>query len=88
MTTPISIIEAMSDPNLLGDWLGSAETWVAWLVVLKAAFALPMDDDELALFETLAGGRAPPTRPVKELVVIAGRRGGQVHHRCRAPSSS
>ncbi len=77
MTTPISIIEAMSDPNLLGDWLGSAETWVAWLVVLKAAFALPMDDDELALFETLAGGRAPPTRPVKELVVIAGRRAGK-----------
>src|SRR5580658_2634629 len=37
----------------------------------------PLTDGELTLFKSVAGHRAPPTRQVKELVVIVGRRGGK-----------
>jgi hypothetical protein len=46
-------------------------------VILKAAFAIPLDDREMETFYALAGDRAPPERQVKELWVIAGRRAGK-----------
>jgi hypothetical protein len=39
----MSIDEALTDPNLLGAALGDIESWQAWRVILKAAFALPLD---------------------------------------------
>src|SRR5207248_2452 len=45
--------------------------------VLKAAYAEPMSDDDLNLFRAVAGNRAPPRTPVKELWAIAGRRSGK-----------
>ena len=36
-----------------------------------------MTPQELIMFGELAGGRAPPTKRVKELVFVAGRRGGK-----------
>ncbi len=42
--------------------------------MLKVAFALPMSKEDRATFAELAGGREPPKRRVKELVVVAGRR--------------
>jgi phage terminase large subunit-like protein len=44
---------------------------------LKAAFAIPMTEEELVVFGELAGGRDPPTRRVRELYVVAGRRSGK-----------
>jgi len=78
MTAPaISIDEAMADQNLFGAALGDLETWATWRVILKAAFALPLDPAELEVFAELAGAREPPTERVAELWVIAGRRGGK-----------
>lgn len=68
---------ALSDGMLLGAGLGDLKPWAAWRVILKAAFALPLDAEELALFERLAGGRELPQRRVDELWVVAGRRGGK-----------
>lgn len=72
-----SIDRALADPQLLGASLGDLAPWRAWRVILKAAFALPLDDEDRALFDELAGGREPPAGRVSELWVIAGRRGGK-----------
>jgi hypothetical protein len=77
MKRTLSIDAALADPNLLGAALGDQHSWRAWHSVLKAAFALPMDDDERALFGALAGGRSPPPGRVQELWCIVGRRGGK-----------
>jgi hypothetical protein len=65
MMLPIS--EALADPNLLGAGLGPIDSWKTWLVVLKAAFAEKLTDEERALFAQVAGDRAPPTRRVRDL---------------------
>ena len=76
MTQPgLSIIDAMGDPAVFAPWFPGA-TWGGWHVVLKAAFALPMTKDEVALFRTMAE-RDPPVQPVKEFWIIVGRRGGK-----------
>jgi hypothetical protein len=74
MTHP-SIIAWMDDPALFQPWF-SGETWSGWRTVLKAAFAIPMSDDERAFFRVIAE-RDPPEKPVKELWIIVGRRGGK-----------
>jgi hypothetical protein len=71
-----SIIDAMGDAECFGPWF-EGESWNAWRAILKAAFALPMTPQELITFGELAGGRAPPGRRVKELIVAAGRRSGK-----------
>ena len=77
MTSACTIDEALVDPALLGAALGDPTPWRAWLVVLKAAFGLPLDEGEAEVFATLAGGREPPAERVAELWVIAGRRSGK-----------
>lgn len=72
-----TIVDALRDPLLLGAALGDPAPWAAWVAILKAAWALPLDDAERAIFDRLAGGRKPPERRVSELWVIAGRRSGK-----------
>ncbi len=77
MTT---IDEALADPLLLGAALDrDLSSWATWRVALRAAFGLPLrTEEELDTLEALAGGRrSPPTRRVKELWAIAGRRSGK-----------
>jgi hypothetical protein len=73
MTT---IIDTMTDDAAFGPWF-EGESWSAWDGVLKGAFALPMSPAELITFGELAGGRSPPTKRVRELIVTAGRRAGK-----------
>lgn len=75
--TDIMIDDALTDPMLLGAALGPIEPWRAWLAVLKAFFALPLTDAERATFQVLAGGRAPPETPARELWCAVARRGGK-----------
>ena len=74
---PPDIDEAMIDPNLLGAGLGSATTWAAWIAILRAAWGLPLDAQQRAVFDTVAGHRAPPTQRVAELWAVVGRRSGK-----------
>jgi hypothetical protein len=77
-SVPVPIDVALRDRNLLGGALGNdLSTWGAWIAVLKAAHGRRLDEHERKLFAELAGGREPPPRKVKELVVVASRRSGK-----------
>jgi hypothetical protein len=74
---PIGIDKVLTDTRLLGAALGDIATWSTWIVALKAAFALPLDDNERATFKSIAGDRALPSKRVRELWCVAGRRSGK-----------
>jgi hypothetical protein len=74
----ITIDRALRDPNLLGAGLdGDLASWRTWLCVLRAAFGLVLDEAELATFHKVAGERGPPSRRVRELWCVIGRRAGK-----------
>jgi Terminase large subunit, ATPase domain len=73
----ITINHALTDHNLLGAALGDAAPWQHWCTVLKAAFAIDLNQDETRAFASVAGSRTPPARRVRELWAIIGRRGGK-----------
>jgi hypothetical protein len=68
-----TIVETMD--TILGDAF-QGPTWDRWRAILKGAYALPMSPTERKLFEEVAE-RAPPTKRVRELWVLGGRRGGK-----------
>jgi hypothetical protein len=73
----ISIDAALSDRKLLGAALGDLAPWATWRVVLKAAFGDSLNEQERQTFAAVAGDRKPPSRTVRELIAIAGRRSGK-----------
>lgn len=73
----ITPAQAMSDPNLLGrSFTGERE---AWRAILNAAYAAPLTPSERELFHRLSGGRPLPSKRVRELWVVAGRRSDKSH---------
>jgi hypothetical protein len=70
----VSIVEVALD--IFGGTFGKP-SWRAWMVVLKALFALAMDAEELDLFTKLTGRGTPPTAPAREGWWVIGRRGGK-----------
>ncbi len=72
-----TIDRALTDHRLLGAGFDDLATWRTWRAVLKAAFAVELDDDERAIFASVAGDRQPPTKRVRELWCVVGRRGGK-----------
>src|SRR4051812_25977848 len=57
-------------------WFNGA-SWDGWRAVLKATAALPMNDAEVEFFQSVAGGREPPRRRVREAWYVCGRRAGK-----------
>src|SRR5450631_3124509 len=76
MVASRNIITALDDPALFQPWFPGS-SWDNWRVVLKSAFGLPLTDDETVFFKSIAGGREPPDRQVRELWLICGRRSGK-----------
>jgi hypothetical protein len=74
MTTTIS--DFLNDEGLLGSWF-SGVSWNGWRAVLKAMYGLPMSSKEIRFFRSIAGGRDPPTRPVREAWFCCGRGAGK-----------
>jgi hypothetical protein len=72
----VNISEFIADEGLLGPF-HAGPSWQRWRACLRAAFALPLSPAEADLFGEVAGGRAPPQRPVGELDVIVGRGGAK-----------
>jgi hypothetical protein len=72
-----AIDRALHDPALLGAALGDAGSWSTWIAVLRAAFGLPLSEEQGRIFAEVAGGRAPPSQRVRELWAVVGRRGGK-----------
>jgi hypothetical protein len=69
----VNIVDFIESPQLTpGSFEG--DSWEPWKAVLSGAFGLPMNSKRLATFDRLAGGRPAPTRRVRELWVVAGRR--------------
>jgi hypothetical protein len=77
MTDSFTIDRALTDSALLGAALGDIKTWQTWRVILKAAFGTTLNREEARAFASVAGSRAPPTKRVRELWAIVGRRGGK-----------
>ena len=77
MSQPITIDDALYDPQLLGGAFGDTETWATWLATLKAAFGISLNRAERRAFEAVAGSREPPSRKVEQLWAIAGRGSGK-----------
>ncbi len=73
--TAVGIGDMMDSGRLFGP-LFSGESWNAWRAVVKAAFAEPMDEAEVAAFRAVAD-RNPPAHRVRELVAVVGRGGGK-----------
>ncbi len=68
--------QEISEGGLLHhDFRGAS--WGCWQAILRAAFAELLTDAELAMFREVAGGREPPKKRVRELHIVAGRRGGK-----------
>jgi hypothetical protein len=70
----VTIVEAMTDPALLGAALGDLSTWQTWMACLRAGYGIPLDADAAAAFAAVSGGRAPPARKVRRFVAAASRR--------------
>jgi hypothetical protein len=72
----LTVSRAISEGGLLyHDFKG--ESWALWRVLMKAAFGQKMTAEEMEQFKAVAGGREPPPGRVRELWIVAGRRGGK-----------
>jgi hypothetical protein len=69
----VNILDATRDPNVFGQHFRT-ETWDAWLAFLCALFALPMTDEQLAIYRKYTGRETPPAEPLHEAWLICGRR--------------
>jgi hypothetical protein len=72
----LSILDAALDRNLFGRWF-RAPSWQAWLVVAKVLFALPLTEEDLAIYRRHTGRSQPPASPIREAWFLIGRRGGK-----------
>ena len=73
----IDIVQAFKDPRLLGSLFTDSSSWVAWIIWLKAVFALPVGAGELEIYRQCTGRENPPKVPPSEIYTIVGRRGGK-----------
>jgi hypothetical protein len=72
----MNIIDALRDPKVFAPHF-KAGTWDAWIAFLAALFALPMSEQQLAIYRQHTGRRSPPTSPSLEAWLVIGRRGGK-----------
>jgi hypothetical protein len=73
----VNILDAIDDPNLFAPWFREPNTWLAWRAFLAALFALPMTDEQLAIYRDHTGRTDAPTDPASEGWLICGRRAGK-----------
>ena len=73
----MNIIEACGDRKLFAGWFKKRDSWAAWFAFLAAAFALPMTEEQLALYRHCTGRNEPPTAVAKECWLVCGRRAGK-----------
>jgi hypothetical protein len=57
--------------------LEGGDSWRVWRATVAAAFGMALTDEERVVFDKIAGGRAPPTKRVRELWCTIGRRAGK-----------
>jgi hypothetical protein len=72
----IDILRACRDQNLFAPWFTRGD-WTSWRAFMAALFALPMDDEALAIYQRHTGRELPPEGPAEEAWLVIGRRGGK-----------
>jgi len=73
----MNILDAIEDPKLFAPWFKDRATWASWRAYLAALFALPMTEDQLAVYRESTGRTEPPSTPATESWLICGRRAGK-----------
>ena len=72
MNPPIDIIQAIRDPNILGDTISPAQE-----AALRCLYGLPLEGELLELAEQHLGGAWVPGTEYREAAFICGRRSGK-----------
>nr|BDD44417.1 hypothetical protein 2 [Pseudomonadaceae bacterium]BDD44423.1 hypothetical protein 7 [Pseudomonadaceae bacterium] len=72
MKPPITIIDAIGDPNILGDTLAPAQE-----AALRALYGLPMTEEQVAVVGRCAGAAWQAGEEYREAAFICGRRSGK-----------
>jgi hypothetical protein len=77
-TTVLSptILDVMDHPALFGPHF-AGPSWDRWRVFLRALFALPMGEADIAVFKEHTGRSTASTAPFREAALVVGRRGGK-----------
>jgi hypothetical protein len=74
----MDIIQTMHHRDLFESvFKNDDNSWSRWESALRAMFALPMSEDDLALFKECTGRTTPPEKPFKETYLICARRAGK-----------
>ncbi len=75
----MNMLDALADPALFGSLPAFADlsTWRPWLAFLRAFYGLPMDDEDLELFQRHTGREAPREGGYPEAAVVVGRQSGK-----------
>ena len=74
----ITILDAIADKALFAPWFKKEATWKARFVFLSALCALPMTEEQLAVYRACTGRTEPPTTPATEACrLVCGRRAGK-----------
>jgi len=73
----MNIIEACHDEHLFKPLFRDLSTWRNWMTILRAIFALQMDEEEKIVFTSLTGRETPPVQQVEECWLVCGRRAGK-----------
>ncbi|MEK1928491.1 MAG: terminase family protein, partial [Pararhizobium sp.] len=73
----MNIIEACQHPEIFKPWFRKPETYRGWFAFLAALFGLPMDDEQLELYQKHTGRKEAPTEAQREAWLVIGRRGGK-----------
>ena len=76
MKASITILDAMDDPNLFGQWF-KGPSWDAWRAFLAVLFALPLTDALFQIFTECTGRTVAPVEPCREVRLLCGRRSGK-----------
>jgi hypothetical protein len=72
-----TILRAIWDPKLFKAWFRDPASWSAWFAFLKALFALPLSEEDLAVYRRCTGRTEPPSAPATEAWLVCGRRAGK-----------
>ena len=78
MANPVTIRDAMTDPQLFGDTF-AGDSFKAWRALLSGFYGLELDATELDTFKALTGRAETPQGAFLELWLAIGRRGGKSH---------
>ncbi|SHG53484.1 hypothetical protein SAMN05444169_2927 [Bradyrhizobium erythrophlei] len=72
-----TLLDAIGDRQLFSSWFKKRSSWENWFTFIAALFALPMTPQQLATYQQCTGREAPPDKPITEVWLAIGRRGGK-----------